>query len=77
MTTRKRFLQTAVATAAGTTLSPRAAVADVSFDPKSWASVRAQFDLDPHTTNFTTFLLASHPRPVRKAIARHRTPARP
>ena len=71
MTTRKRFLQTAVATAAGTTLSPRAAVADVSFDPESWASVRAQFDLDPHTTNFTTFLLASHPRPVRKAIARH------
>jgi selenocysteine lyase/cysteine desulfurase len=30
------------------------------------------FALDPDYTNLTTFLLASHPRPVREAIERHR-----
>ena len=32
----------------------------------------ALFSLDPAYTNLTTFLLASHPRPVREAIERHR-----
>jgi selenocysteine lyase/cysteine desulfurase len=39
--------------------------------PSKWSSVRAQFALDPKMTNFATFLLAPHPRPVRNAIARH------
>jgi selenocysteine lyase/cysteine desulfurase len=30
------------------------------------------FDLDPRYVNLTTFILASHPRPVRDAIERHR-----
>ncbi len=30
------------------------------------------FELDPHYVNLTTFILASHPRPVREAIERHR-----
>ncbi len=30
------------------------------------------FDLDPAYVNLTTFLIATHPRPVREAIARHR-----
>jgi selenocysteine lyase/cysteine desulfurase len=30
------------------------------------------FDLDPRYVNLTTFVLASHPRPVREAIERHR-----
>ena len=30
------------------------------------------FELDPHYVNLTTFVLASHPRPVREAIERHR-----
>ena len=31
------------------------------------------FELDPRYVNLTTFVLASHPRPVREAIERHRT----
>ncbi|MFI6315979.1 aminotransferase class V-fold PLP-dependent enzyme [Nonomuraea sp. NPDC050556] len=42
------------------------------FDPKDWASVRAQFALAPGFANFAAFVLASHPAPVRQAIARHR-----
>src|SRR4051812_7536038 len=30
------------------------------------------FELDPRYVNLTTFVLASHPRPVREAIERHR-----
>jgi len=30
------------------------------------------FERDPHHVNLTTFVLASHPRPVREAIERHR-----
>src|SRR5262249_4657445 len=41
-------------------------------DPNSWSSVRDQFLLDDGVTNLTTFLLASHPKPVRDAIERHR-----
>jgi isopenicillin-N epimerase len=48
-----------------------------SFQPTvavgSWAGVRAQFVLDPKLRHFSAFYLASHPRPVREAIDRHRT----
>src|SRR6266511_390290 len=71
MPTRKRFLQGAAATIAATTYSPPALASGQLFDPGSWSSVRAQFGLDPRTTNFATFLLAPHPRPVRAAIERH------
>jgi selenocysteine lyase/cysteine desulfurase len=67
MLTRRSLLQGAAASA----FVPRALAADTTFDPRSWASVRAQFALDPHATNLTTFLLAPHPRPVRDAIARY------
>src|ERR671933_2549265 len=69
MLTRRTFLGGAAA-AAAMRLAPNAVAAE-RFDPRSWASVRAQFALDPHRKNFTTFLLAAHPRPVRDAIARH------
>jgi selenocysteine lyase/cysteine desulfurase len=42
------------------------------FDPKDWASVRAQFALDPNLAHFAAFVFASHPAPVRAAIERHR-----
>ncbi|WP_433159265.1 aminotransferase class V-fold PLP-dependent enzyme [Kribbella sp. CA-247076] len=42
------------------------------FDPNDWASVRAQFALDPKLAHFASFLFASHPAPVRQAIDRHR-----
>ncbi|MCI0687605.1 MAG: aminotransferase class V-fold PLP-dependent enzyme [Sporichthyaceae bacterium] len=42
------------------------------FDPNDWASVRAQFDLDTQLGQFAAFVLASHPAPVRAAIAVYR-----
>src|SRR4051812_15039220 len=42
------------------------------FDPRSWRSVRAQFELDPRWRDFAAFYLAAHSAPVRAAIARHR-----
>jgi selenocysteine lyase/cysteine desulfurase len=41
-------------------------------DLRDWAAVRAQFDLAPDLVNLSTFYIASHPRPVREAIERHR-----
>jgi selenocysteine lyase/cysteine desulfurase len=38
----------------------------------TWSGVRAQFDLARDTTHMASMLFASHPRPVREAIARHR-----
>jgi selenocysteine lyase/cysteine desulfurase len=71
MLTRKKLLQGAGAAVATVGLAPRALGAEEAFDPRSWASVRAQFALAPRVTNLSTFLLAPHPRPVRDAIARH------
>ena len=67
MVTRRAFLRSAAALG----VAPRALAAPPRFDPRNWSSVRAQFALDPRTANFTTFLLATHPRQVREAIARH------
>lgn len=39
---------------------------------KSWSEVRRRFKLDPGISNFATMVVASHPAPVRRAIARHR-----
>ncbi len=41
-------------------------------DLRDWRSVRAQFGLDPARIHLASFLLATHPRPVRQAIDRHR-----
>lgn len=40
--------------------------------PDPWARVRAEFELSPEWLHFAGFLLASHPKPVREAIERHR-----
>jgi selenocysteine lyase/cysteine desulfurase len=39
---------------------------------RGWDGVRAQFALAPGKRHFDGFLFASHPRPVREAIGRHR-----
>jgi isopenicillin-N epimerase len=39
---------------------------------RDWAAVRRQFPLSRDLVHFGTFLLASHPAPVRRAIDRHR-----
>jgi selenocysteine lyase/cysteine desulfurase len=41
-------------------------------DLGDWGSVRSQFELDPGRIHLTSFLLATHPRPVRDAISAHR-----
>lgn len=41
-------------------------------DLRDWGSVRSQFELDRSRIHLTSFLLATHPRPVREAIAAHR-----
>ena len=46
--------------------------ADAASDLAEWPAVRAQFALAPGLVHMTSFLLASHPRPVREAIDRHR-----
>ncbi|MFI7453366.1 aminotransferase class V-fold PLP-dependent enzyme [Nonomuraea sp. NPDC049714] len=43
-----------------------------SFAPDDWASVRAQFTLDPAYGQFAAFVLAPAPATVREAIRRHR-----
>ncbi|WP_113700566.1 aminotransferase class V-fold PLP-dependent enzyme [Nonomuraea lactucae] len=42
------------------------------FEPKDWASVRAQFTLDPGLAHFSAFVLAPAPALVRETIQRHR-----
>ena len=43
-----------------------------AYDPEDWASVKAQYPLAKDVRHFDAFVLASHPRPVRDAIERHR-----
>lgn len=42
------------------------------FGPKDWGRVRQMFDLAPDRVDMSAMLIASHPRPVRDAIERHR-----
>src|SRR5438093_7120762 len=70
-TTRREFLKRSAAVAAAATVYTPVARA-AQLDPSSWSSVRDQFLLDDDVANLTTFLLASHPKPVRDAIERHR-----
>lgn len=51
--------------------SPKA-ISQPAVAAGSWTGVRAQFDLDPKLRHFSAFYLASHPRPIREVIDRHR-----
>ena len=51
---------------------PAAVAADDARRPLDWAAVRAQFPLSRRYLHFGGLLLASHPKPVSSAIARHR-----
>lgn len=67
----------AVAGFAGTVTScepdqPRRAQLPATFDPTSWASVRAQFALDESVAHLAAFVFATHPQAVRAAIDTHR-----
>jgi hypothetical protein len=69
--TRKELLAGAAATGViagcgGSSAKPAA------FDPGDWGSVKAQFPLAEGVRHFDAFVLATHPKPVRDAIERHR-----
>src|SRR5215217_6815332 len=49
-----------------------ATAAEAAAAPGGWAGVRAQFALRERERNFAAWYLASHPKPVRDAIERHR-----
>jgi selenocysteine lyase/cysteine desulfurase len=68
--TRKELL--AGAAAAGVVAGCGSSSKPAAVDPGDWASVKAQFPLAPGVRHFDAFVLASHPRPVRDAIERHR-----
>ncbi len=59
----------AVAVAPGAVGAPTEAAAP---SVTGWAAVRAQFELRRGERNFAAWYLASHPKPVRDAIERHR-----
>jgi selenocysteine lyase/cysteine desulfurase len=78
---RRRLLGAGLVAGAGITLAactsgePAAAPAPApapSFDPADWASVRAQFPLNPDLAQFAAYVLAAHPAQVRRAIEEHR-----
>jgi len=76
-TNRRNFLGTLAAAAAGSagSLAVRAADAAASTDigsATSWEDVRGLFELRPDRIHMAGLLFASHPLPVRNAIARHR-----
>ena len=78
-TDRRSFLSTISSLAAVTAL-PRSATAaaaptvvtDDLSRTTSWEDVRTLFELRPDRIHMSGLLFASHPRPVRDAIARHR-----
>ena len=69
--TRRGLLERA-GLATGAVALGRIERAEAKPDLTDWAAVRAQFALSPNRVHLTSFLLASHPRPVRQAIDRHR-----
>ncbi|GLO15682.1 class V aminotransferase [Pseudomonas putida] len=79
MTDRRTFLKQAGVLAAGlplanplfgTALAAPATATNTGTD--DWAAFRALFDLDPDYAHFANFLITSHPKPVRDAIAAYR-----
>ena len=74
---RRQFFSVLAATSAGLSLlgcQAAAAQTPAAAAPPAdeWARVRAEFGVSPDFLHFAGFLLASHPRPVREAIERHR-----
>ncbi|WP_347901170.1 aminotransferase class V-fold PLP-dependent enzyme [Pseudomonas purpurea] len=77
MSDRRTFLKQAGILAAGLPLAgtlPACAstTAQPAVSPNKWTRLRQQFDLDPTQVHLANFLVTSHPKPVRDAIAMHR-----
>jgi selenocysteine lyase/cysteine desulfurase len=71
---RRNFLRGAGLVFGGSALLPSLAKAEsLAFtDYSSWAAIREQFLLDPGMIHMAQMLLASHPKPVRDEIDKHR-----
>ena len=69
---RRDLVARAGLTAGALALGARTDLAAAAPDLQDWGSVRSQFALDRSRIHLTSFLLATHPRPVRDAIAAHR-----
>jgi len=52
--------------------APGPAASPAHAGPWTWQAVRDQFAVDPELVHMTSFFLASHPRPVRDALEKHR-----
>src|SRR5207249_9672660 len=75
--TRRNFLVSGSLSLAAGALSPLLVQAAKSkpstpADFKDWESVRREFELSPDYIHLSLFFLASHPRPVRRAIEQYR-----
>jgi selenocysteine lyase/cysteine desulfurase len=68
----RRDLLARAGLAAGAVAVGRPELAEAAPDLRNWGSVRSQFELDRGRIHLTSFLLATHPRPVRDAIAAYR-----
>src|SRR5438876_9473866 len=75
--TRRNFLISGSLSLAAGALSPLLvqagkAKSSAPADFKDWESVRREFELSPDYIHLSLFFLASHPRPVRRAIEQYR-----
>lgn len=75
---RRSVLRVGALAAPAMMVAPAAALAAAApgtadaFNPSSWNSVRSQFLLTREYAHFSAFMLASHPAPVRAAMAEFR-----
>jgi isopenicillin-N epimerase len=76
---RRQFLAAAAAGGAAASVFPSdsssqtpPASAALPGRATPWAAIKQQFEIEPGIVQMSSFYLASHPRPVRQAIERHR-----
>lgn len=75
---RREFLAGAGLALASASLVSSCGRSEQPLDPTrlkgspEWEEIRSQFDLSPGKIQMSAMLIASHPRPVREAIERHR-----
>lgn len=74
MLSRRSFLFTSALAVGASALPSEAAQPKKAPAPRAdgWEAVRQQFNLDPRYIHLGLFYIASHPRPVREALERHR-----
>jgi len=65
-------VSTPPSTAAGVSSGVASGAAATDFDPRDWASVRAQFNLDPSLAQFAAFVFSPHTKVLDQAIAGYR-----